>query len=274
MLKILDLKVHFPISGGRLFQKKIGIVRAVDGVTLEIPKGKTFGLVGESGCGKTTIARAILGILSHKAEVSGQILFREKVLDFERGGLDLRKTIQVIFQDPALSSNPRMSILDIVAEGIDIHHLATSRKEREDRVEELLRLVDIDPGRMDYFPGEFSAGQRQRISIARALAVEPSFLVLDEPVSSLDVSLQRQVLNLLLDLKSQFGLTYLFISHDLAVVSTIADMVGVMHEGKIVEQEATDVLYASPQHPYTRTLLDAVPIADPKRARARKKERL
>jgi len=262
-----NLKVWFPVYGGKLFQKKTGYIRAVDGVHMEIARGMTFALAGESGCGKTTLARTILGL---EYPTSGTLFYDEAPLSYEgNAGKILRKKIQAVFQDPYGSLNPRRSIKDTVAEGLEIHSLCASQKEKEERVAELLEQVGLNPGLMHRFPQEFSAGQRQRIAIARSISVNPEFLILDEPVSALDVSIQGRILELLKNLQDTLGLTYLFISHDLAVVKKVADYVAVMYLGKIVEEGTPRQIYKDPLHPYTKALLAAVPIPDPRRARAR-----
>jgi len=257
LLKVDDLKVHFPIKDGVL-QRTIDYVRAVDGISFEIPRGKTVGLVGESGSGKTTTGRAIarlVPITVGKVEYEGILLNDLSSRDF----LAYRKKMQVIFQDPFGSLNPRMTVYSIIAEPLDIHFKAWSKGQKEDRVADLLEKVGLDPSFMRRYPHQFSGGQRQRIGIARALAVEPEFIICDEPVSALDVSVQAQIVNLLQDLQDELGLTYLFIAHDLAVVEHISDRVLVMSEGKIVEQASSEEIYSNPQHPYTRRLLEAVP---------------
>ena len=255
ILEVKDLKKHFKV-GRRAFLK------AVDGVSLEIQKGETLGLVGESGCGKTTVGRVLVRLYEPS---EGEVRFAGE--DIHRTGGDegklLNRKMQMIFQDPQASLNPRMVVSDIVAEGIDIHHLASSDQERLARVHELLETVGLNKEHANRFPHEFSGGQRQRIGVARALAVEPEFIVADEPVSALDVSIQAQVINLMKQLQRERDLTYLFISHDLSVVKYISDRVGVMYLGQLVELADSDELYANPLHPYTRALLSAVPVPDP-----------
>ncbi len=257
LLSVRDLKVHFPVKGGVL-QRTVGWVKAVDGVSFDVPRGKTVGLVGESGSGKTTTGRAIAK-LTHLT--AGQIVFDgTEISALSRSGFfPFRKRIQVIFQDPFSSLNPRMTVFQIVAEPLGIHFRDGSAKQREERVADLLAKVGLEAGHMHRYPHQFSGGQRQRIGIARALAVEPDFIICDEPVSALDVSVQAQIVNLLQDLQEELGLTYLFIAHDLAVVEHVSDHVLVMTAGKIVEQAAADEIYAHPQHPYTKKLLAAVP---------------
>jgi len=257
LLRVSGLKVHFPVRAG-VFRRTVGYIRAVDGVSFEVPRGTTVGLVGESGSGKSTIGRAIAGI--HRP-TAGTIHYQGT----EISGLSAaaffpyRKRIQMIFQDPFNSLNPRMSIEQVLAEPLEIHFPALSRGERRARSAELLQRVEISPDCLGRYPHEFSGGQRQRIGIARALAMEPEFLICDEPVSALDVSVQAQIVNLLQDLQEQLGLTYLFIAHDLAVVEHIADTVLVMTNGEIVEQASAEMIYRDPQHEYTRKLLAAVP---------------
>ncbi len=262
LLAVSDLHVHFEVGAGT--------VRAVDGVSFEIAKGETLGLVGESGCGKSTIARAIIG-LAHTTR--GSIRFDGA---FELAGLSraayrpLRRRIQMVFQDPYASLNPRMTVASIVGEPMEIHGLAAAG-ELDAQVCELLRLVGLDPSMRRRYPHEFSGGQRQRIGLARALALEPDLILLDEPVSALDVSVQSQVLNLLEELKQRLGLTYLFIAHHLAVVRHVSDRVAVMYLGRIVEIAPRDALYAHPLHPYTRALLSAIPVPDPQVERTRQR---
>ncbi len=268
LVQVDHLKVHFPILSG-IFQRESGRVRAVDDISFEIHKGETFGLVGESGCGKSTTGRAVIRL---RNPTDGRVLFDgTDLMSLSRN--DLRKTrrrMQIIFQDPYSSLNPRMTVGSIISEPLETHNLV-SGKARLERVRELLALVGLNPLYTNRYPHEFSGGQRQRIGVARALAVEPEFIVCDEPISALDVSIQAQVLNLLVDLREKFGLTYLFIAHDLSVVRHISDRVGVMYLGKLVEVGPPDAIYETPGHPYTRALLSAVPIPDPKAERRRKR---
>ena len=261
LLDVRGLQMHFPVSKGVIFQSKVGEIKAVDGVSFQIIRGETLGLVGESGCGKTTIGRCILQLLK---PTGGEVRFRGQDLTQLSGKemRPLRKELQVIFQDPYGSLNPRMTVGSIVEEPLIIHKIG-DRNERRNRVQELFEVVGLNPNMMDRYPYEFSGGQRQRIGIARALAVNPTFIVCDEPVSALDVSIQAQVINLLRSLQERFDLTYLFIAHDLSVVRHISDRVAVMYLGKIVEITGRDELYRDPKHPYTRALLSAVPIPDP-----------
>jgi oligopeptide transport system ATP-binding protein len=255
LLQIKDLKKHFRIARG-------AALKAVDGISLDIKKGETVGLVGESGCGKTTAGRVLVRLYEPS---DGEVILEGKNVHEAQGeeAKLLNRKMQMIFQDPQASLNPRMMVGDIVAEGLDIHHLVGSRKERLDRVHELLEVVGLDKEHANRYPHEFSGGQRQRIGVARALAVDPEFIVADEPVSALDVSIQAQVINLMRRLQEERGLTYLFISHDLSVVKYISDRVGVMYLGQLVELTSSDELYENPLHPYTRALLSAVPVADP-----------
>jgi oligopeptide transport system ATP-binding protein len=261
LVAVRDLKVHFPITSGIVFQHRIGAVRAVDGLSFDIRHGETLGLVGESGCGKSTTGRAILQLIKPTAGAvfyDGDDLARLK----GRALRAHRRQMQMIFQDPYASLNARMTLADIVGEPIKVHKLRP-RRERLDRVRELLQLVGINPNTLNRFPHEFSGGQRQRIGIARALAVEPNFIVCDEPISALDVSIRAQIINLLQELQGRFSLTYLFIAHDLSVVRHISDRVAVMYLGIIVEIADRQELYENPLHPYTKALLSAVPIPDP-----------
>ncbi len=261
ILKVEGLKKWFPITGG-VFSRVVGWVKAVDGVSFSVKRGETLGVVGESGCGKTTTGRTILRLIE---PTEGKAIF-EGVDIFSLNKAELRKIrrdIQIIFQDPYASLNPRMTVGDIVGEALDIHKLVKTKKEREERIAELLDVVGLLPQHMKRYPHEFSGGQRQRIGIARALAVQPKFIMADEPVSALDVSIQAQVINLLEDLQEKFRLTYLFIAHDLSVVRHISTRVAVMYLGKLVELTETEELFEHPAHPYTEALLSAVPIPDP-----------
>jgi len=259
LLEIRNLKKHFPVGEG-LFSRGKGAVKAVDGVNLSIEEGETLGLVGESGCGKSTLGRTILRLIE---PTSGEVNFLGKnLLSLSQRELrDTRREMQIIFQDPYASLNPRMRVGDIVGEGLEIHKLAKGKAKR-DRVMELLHQVGLRDDHYDRYPHEFSGGQRQRIGIARALAVNPKFIVCDEPVSSLDVSIQAQIINLLQELQEKMHLTYLFISHDLRVVEHISHRVAIMYLGKVVEIAKSDTIYRDAKHPYTRALLSAVPIPD------------
>ena len=267
LLEIRNLKKHFPVGEG-LFSRGKGAVKAVDGVNLTINEGETVGLVGESGCGKSTLGRTILRLIE---PTSGEVIFQGKNLLTmpQRELRDMRRQMQIIFQDPYASLNPRMRVGDIVGEGLEIHKLAKGKAKR-DRVMELLHQVGLREDHYDRYPHEFSGGQRQRIGIARALAVSPKFIVCDEPVSSLDVSIQAQIINLLQELQEKMHLTYLFISHDLRVVEHISHRVAIMYLGKVVEIAKGETIYRDAKHPYTRALLSAVPIPD----MSRKKERV
>lgn len=267
LLEVDGLKTWFPVKKG-LFKRTVGYVKAVDGVSLKIAAGKTVGLVGESGCGKTTVGRSILRLIP---ATEGKVYFDgSDVLTQSPSQIrHLRRDMQLIFQDPYGSLNPRMNVGDIVAEGMIVHS-GLNAKQRKEKVAALLAKVGLSPGHVNRYPHEFSGGQRQRIGIARALATEPKFVVCDEPVSALDVSIQSQIINLLQDLQKEFDLTYLFIAHDLAVVEHISDYVAVMYLGKIVEYADRDRLYSNPRHPYTQALLSAIPKPDP----AGKKQRI
>ncbi|HEX8599424.1 MAG TPA: dipeptide ABC transporter ATP-binding protein [Chloroflexia bacterium] len=261
LLRVAGLRMHFPIMRGVLFQRQVGAVRAVDGLDFFVRKGETLGLVGESGCGKSTAGRAILQLYKPTA---GKVVFKgENIVQLPREQMrHLRRQMQMIFQDPYASLNPRQTVADIIGEPIKVHGLAKG-KDLQERVLELLRRVGLNPYHANRYPHEFSGGQRQRIGIARALGVEPEFIVADEPISALDVSIRAQIINLMEDLQAEFGLTYLFIAHDLSVVRHISDRVAVMYLGKIVELADRTELYANPMHPYTEALLSAVPIPDP-----------
>jgi oligopeptide transport system ATP-binding protein len=269
LLRVEHLKMYFPITQGIILQRQVGWVRAVDDITFSVKRGETLGLVGESGCGKSTTGRAILQLYK---PTDGKVNFLGKSLTTLGGGelRKMRREMQMIFQDPYASLNPRMTVGSIIGEPLEIHNLARGR-EKQERVQELLRIVGLNPYFANRYPHEFSGGQRQRIGIARALAVQPSFIVCDEPISALDVSIQAQVINLLEELQSQFNLTYLFIAHDLSVVRHISDRVAVMYVGKIVELTTRDLLYERPLHPYTKALLSAVPIPDPAVERRRQR---
>ena len=269
LLVVDGLKKYFPITRGIIFQKQIAAVQAVDGVTFTVNPGETLGVVGESGCGKSTMARCVMKLLE---PTGGRVLFRGRdITHLSRSGMrPYRREMMMIFQDPYASLNPRKRVGFIVAEALELHKLGT-QAEIKRRVQELLEVVGLNPEHYNRFPHEFSGGQRQRIGIARALAVNPSLIVCDEPVSALDVSVQAQVLNLLKDLQRDFNLTYIFIAHDLNVVRYISDRVLVMYLGQVVESGDRNNLYEQPQHPYTGALLSAVPVADPDIGRARQR---
>ncbi|HEX7103194.1 MAG TPA: dipeptide ABC transporter ATP-binding protein [Nitrolancea sp.] len=261
LLDVEDLYMHFPLTQGILFQRKVGAVQAVDGLTFQVTKGETLGLVGESGCGKSTTGRAILQLYK---PTGGSVVFQGKDLTKLDGGemRKMRRHLQMIFQDPYASLNPRMTVGSIISEPMQIHNLVPKRQ-RNERVQELLQTVGLNPYFANRYPHEFSGGQRQRIGVARALAASPAFIVADEPVSALDVSIQAQIINLLEELQEQFGLTYLFIAHDLSVVRHISDRVAVMYLGKMMELADRNAIYDDPLHPYTKALLSAVPVPDP-----------
>lgn len=265
ILSVRGLKKHFPIRKGTIFQKQVGAVKAVDDVNLDLWAGETLGVVGESGCGKSTMGRCVLQL--HKP-TAGSVVFegRELTTLSTQQMRPVRRELQIVFQDPYASLNPRMTVGNIIAEPLVIHGIG-SKDTRKQRVKELLDIVGLNPAFTNRYPHEFSGGQRQRIGIARALALQPKLIICDEPVSALDVSIQAQVLNLLDDLQQEFGLTYLFIAHDLAVVKHISDRVAVMYLGKVVEIAESEKLYADPQHPYTQALLSSIPVADPEVAR-------
>jgi len=261
LIRVEDLRVHFPVYEGLVFQRQVGSVKAVDGLTFEIRQGETLGLVGESGCGKSTTGRALLQL---EKSTGGKVFFGDTDLTQLQGESlrKIRRQMQMIFQDPYASLNPRMTIGDIVGEPLEVHGLAFGR-EKHDRVNQLMEVVGLNSNFVHRYPHEFSGGQRQRIVIARALAVNPAFIVADEPIAALDVSIQAQVVNLMQELQEDFGLTYLFIAHDLSVVRHISDRVAVMYLGKIVELADWVSLYENALHPYTQALLSAVPIPDP-----------
>jgi oligopeptide transport system ATP-binding protein len=260
LLRVDDLVMHFPIYRG-VIQRQVGAVRAVDGISFDIKRGETLGLVGESGCGKSTTGRTILQLYK---PTSGQVHFEDVDLVHLKGEAmrQMRRKMQMIFQDPYASLNPRMTVEQIVGEPLMVHNVATG-KEIQERVAHLLEIVNLNPAFKDRYPHEFSGGQRQRIGVARALALQPSFIICDEPISALDVSIQAQIVNLLEELQEQFNLTYLFIAHDLSMVRHISRRVAVMYLGVIVELADRDNLYRQPLHPYTQALLSAVPIPDP-----------
>ncbi len=268
LIEVNNLKVHFPIRRG-LLRRQVGAVRAVDDVSFDVYDGETLGLVGESGCGKSTTGLAVLNLLQATA---GQVRFRgQEVTHLPEAQMrPLRRHMMMVFQDPYSSLNPRMTVGAIIGEPLGVHGIG-SQAEREARVQELLRVVGLNPAFINRYPHEFSGGQRQRVGLARALATSPAFIVADEPISALDVSIQAQVVNLMGDLKTQLGLTYLMISHDLSMVRYISDRVAVMYLGKIVELGSRDAVFDRPLHPYTRALMSAVPVPNPKLERVRKR---
>jgi oligopeptide transport system ATP-binding protein len=271
LLEVTDLQKWFPVRKGILWERTVGFVKAVDGVSFSIPQGKTLGLVGESGSGKSTTGYCILQLIR---PTGGSIRFQDRELTGLKGEelRKMRQDMQIVFQDPYSSLDPRITVGGIVSEPLEVHSIGT-RKGRAERVRGLLEVVGFNPNFTNRYPHEFSGGQRQRIGIARALALSPKLIICDEPVSALDVSIQAQILNLLKDLQRDFGLTYLFISHDLAVVRTMADEIAVMNQGKLVEVGAAEDVYTSPKDEYTRALFAAVPVPDPRRQRERKAER-
>jgi oligopeptide transport system ATP-binding protein len=264
LIEIKNLKQYFNVGKGQ-------VVKAVDGVSFDIYKGETLGLVGESGCGKSTTGRAIIGLYQ---ATGGEVLFNEVSVHGKKSAKDLKalkRKMQMIFQDPYASLNPRMTVADIIAEGSDIHGLAKTKEERMKQVYDLLETVGLNREHANRYPHEFSGGQRQRIGIARALAVQPEFIIADEPISALDVSIQAQVVNLMKHLQKEKGLTYLFIAHDLSMVKYISDRIGVMYFGKMVELAPAEELYRNPLHPYTKSLLSAIPLPDPISERTRQR---
>lgn len=266
LLRVEDLKIYYPVAGSGFGKKEF--VKAVDGVTFEVKKGEVFGIVGESGCGKSTLGR---GVCKLENLTSGHVyLDGEDITEYnDRRMRSIRKKVQMVFQDPYASLNPRMSVFDIIAEPLLVHHLYQDKADLEKKVLDLLHRVGLDDYHANRYPHEFSGGQRQRIGIARALAVEPSLIIADEPVSALDVSIQAQVLNLLNELKHDLDLTYIFVAHDLSVVEYISDRVGVMYLGNFVKVGEKEKIYSNPMHPYTQALLSAVPVPDPTAKRER-----
>ena len=269
LVRVENLVKHFPITQGILFQRQVGAVKAVDGISFSIKQGETLGLVGESGCGKSTTGRTILQLHN---PTSGKVFYNDEDLTTTNDNRmrKLRRDMQIIFQDPYASLNPRMTIGDIIGEPLDVHKIGTPNERRE-RVQELLNLVRLNPFFIKRYPHEFSGGQRQRIGVARALALNPEFIVCDEPISALDVSVQAQVVNLLLELQEKFNLTYLFIAHDLSMVRHISDRIAVMYLGKLVELADREELFSNRMHPYAIALLSAVPIPDPSLERQRQR---
>lgn len=262
LLKVENLQVHFPVHKGIIFEKQVATIRAVDSVSFSLRKGETLGLVGESGCGKSTTGLAVLRMLQPtggRIEFEGQDITHASKAEMR----PLRRRMQMVYQDPFGSLNPRMKVRDIIGEPLEVHGLAGDKKAYQERITELMRIVGLLPEMADRYPHEFSGGQRQRIGIARALALEPSLIICDEPVSALDVSIQAQVVNVFVELQQRLGLAYLFIAHDLAVVRHVSDRIAVMYLGRIVEIASRDEIYRRPLHPYTQALLAAVPVADP-----------
>ncbi len=270
LVEVKNLKKYFPVTRGIILQRKVGDVRAVDGISFSIQRGETLGMVGESGCGKTTAGRTLLGLYpatDGSVRIDGDDILHARGKD----QLKIRRKAQIIFQDPYASLNPRWTVNSIVSEPMRVHKLFATEKERSERARDLLGMVGLSPHLLNRFPHEFSGGQRQRIGIARALASDPLFIVCDEPISALDVSIQAQVVNLLEKLQDQLSLTYLFVAHDLSMVRHICDRVAVMYLGVIVEIAEQNELYENPLHPYTQALLSAVPVPDPRKERARKR---
>ena len=270
LVRVENLVKHFPIMRGIVIQRQVGAVKAVDGISFDIHQGETLGLVGESGCGKSTTGRTIIQL--YRATSGKVFLGDQELTDLKGEDLrQIRRNMQIIFQDPYASLNPRMTVGDIVGEPLEVHGVVKNHKDRRERVQELLSLVGLNPYFINRYPHEFSGGQRQRIGVARALALQPKFIVCDEPISALDVSIQAQVVNLLEDLQTRFNLTYLFIAHDLSMVRHISDRTAVMYLGKVVELTTREELYNNPLHPYTKALLSAVPIPDPIAERKRQR---
>ena len=269
LVEVSDLKVHFPVRRG-LLMRQVATVKAVDGVSFEVPQGQTLGLVGESGCGKSTTVRAMLRLVD--ATAGSVKLAGSEILDLRGSALrERRRDMQMVFQDPYASLNPRMTVFDILAEPLRVHGVASKKAELEDRISKLMKQCGLSAAFMRRYPHEFSGGQRQRVGIARAIALSPKLVLLDDPVSALDVSIQAQILNLLGDLQSELGLTYVFVAHDLAVVRHICQSIAVMYLGRIVEQSPADALFESPRHPYTQALMSAIPVPDPVVERKRKR---
>jgi len=270
VLEVRDLVKHFPLTQGIVFKRQVGAVRAVDGVSFDLHRGETLGVVGESGCGKSTIAKLLMAL---EKPTSGTVNFRGEDIFSRRGASfrEMRRDIQIVFQDPYSSLNPRMTVGDIIGEPFEIHKDVAPKGSRRQKVQELLDVVGLNPEHINRYPHQFSGGQRQRIGIARGLALRPEIIICDEPVSALDVSVQAQVINLLENLQTEFGLSYIFIAHDLSVVRHISDRVAVMYLGRVVEIGDETQIYAAPTHPYTQALLSAVPVPDP-RARESKKQ--
>ena len=270
LLRVRDLSVHFHVTQGVLLKRQVGVVKAVDGVSFSVRRGETLGLVGESGCGKTTASFAVLRMLPI---ATGQVVFEgEDITQQDRTRGRFRRRMQMVYQDPYGSLDPRMKVRDIVGEPLAVHRVTSNRTEYRDRIAALLETVGLLPDMAERYPHEFSGGQRQRIAIARALALEPSLVICDEPVSALDVSIQAQVINVLMELQERLGLSYLFVAHDLAVVRHISHRVAVMYLGRIVEIASRDELFSAPLHPYTRALLSAVPVADPQAEAQRERQ--
>jgi oligopeptide/dipeptide ABC transporter ATP-binding protein len=271
LIEVRDLVKHFPLTKGIIFRKQIGAVQAVDGVTFDVFQGETLGIVGESGCGKSTTARLVTRLLE---PTSGEIHYRDRdIAHLSRAELKpLRRDMQMIFQDPYSSLNPRKTVGSIIGEPFIIHDVEPNERPRKKRVQELMDIVGLNPEHYNRFPHEFSGGQRQRIGVARAIALKPKLIVADEPVSALDVSIQAQVINLLEELQAELGLTIIFIAHDLSVVRHVCDRIAVMYLGKIVEMADADSLFEHPRHPYTGALLSAVPVPDPRLARDKQRQ--